>query len=310
MTVTTSPTPPPASSSARQSGVPASRRWQHYRPGRIARRFWRDKVGVASLGGLLFLVLVAVVSRFWTPYEPTEQNLLARLQGPSAAHWLGTDSLGRDILSRLMTATWTALTSAALAVGLAMVGGVLLGLFAGYLEGVLDAVLSRISDLLLSLPPLLFAVAIVGALGPGLTNAMIAIGVLLLPRFYRLTRAATMEIKNETFVEAARASGAGTVSIVRHHVLPNITSPLLVQISFSAAVAIVSESGLSFLGLGAQSPTTSWGSMVDEGFDRLAESSWSIIPPSVAIVITILLLSLLGDSLRDAAGRQTSGGRE
>jgi len=288
-------------------GVRPRHRWA-YRPGRIARRFWRDKVGVAALCGLVVLVLVAVVSRFWTPYEPTSQDLLARLQEPSAEHWLGTDSLGRDILSRLMTATWTALTSSALAVGLAMVGGILLGLFAGYLEGPLDAVLSRLTDLLLSLPPLLFAIAIVGALGPSLTNAMIAIGVLLLPRFFRLTRVATKEVKHETFVEAARASGTGTLSIFRHHVLPNITSPLLVQISFAAAVAIVSESGLSFLGLGAQSPTTSWGSMADEAFDRLAESSWSIVPPSAAIVITILLLSLLGDSLRDAAGRQTGRG--
>jgi peptide/nickel transport system permease protein len=288
-------------------GVP-NRRWWSYRQGRIARRFWRDRVGVAALIVLLLLVLVAIVSRFWTPYPVTDQDLLARLQGPSSEHLLGTDSVGRDILSRLMTATWTALTASSLAVALAIGVGVTLGLFAGYLGGFVDGLISRVSDLLLSLPPLLFAIAIVGALGPSLTNAMIAIGVLLMPRFFRLTRVTTREVKNETFVEAARASGTGTLRIFRHHVLPNITSPLLVQVSFAFAVAIVSESGLSFLGLGAQSPTTSWGAMADEGFDRLAESGWSIIPPSVAIVITILALSLLGDSLRDAAGRQT--GRE
>lgn len=278
-----------------------------YRPGRTMRQFGRDKVGIACLVLLVLLILVGVLSIFWTPYDPAAQNLLDRLQTPSSAHWLGTDSIGRDILSRLMAATWTALTSCTLAVGLALIGGVLLGLLAGFLEGPLDWFFSRFNDVLLSLPPLLFAVAIVGALGPSLTNAMLAIGVLLLPRFFRLTRIATVQSKKEDYVEAARASGAGSLRILRKHVLPNIASPLVIQISFSAAVAIVSEAGLSFLGLGVQPPTASWGSMTREGFDRLAESSWSIVPPSAILVVTILLVSLLGDSLRDASGRQSGG---
>ncbi|TQM11312.1 ABC transporter permease [Pseudonocardia kunmingensis] len=280
-----------------------------YRPGRVMRRFLADRVGVTALVVVLILVVIALVSRFWTPVDPTAQELLDRLEGPSSAHWLGTDNVGRDILSRLMRATWTALTSCALAVGLAVAVGVPLGLLAGYAEGFLDGLLGRISDVLMSLPPLLFAVAIVGALGPSLTNAMIAIGVLLMPRFFRLTRISTREVKNEDFVEAARASGTTTMRILGRHVLPNIASPLLIQISFGAAVAIVSESGLSFLGLGAQAPTASWGSMVKEGFDRLAENSWSMYPPAIMIVVTVLVLSLLGDGLRDAVGRQTGGRR-
>lgn len=280
-----------------------------YRPGRVMRRFLSDRVGVTSLVVLMVLVLVGVLSRFWTPMDPTSQELLNRLEGPSSAYWLGTDNIGRDILSRLMGATWTALTSSALAVGLAVVVGVPLGLLAGYAGGFLDGLLNRMSDVLMSLPPLLFAVAIVGALGPSLTNAMIAIGVLLMPRFFRLTRISTREVKNEDYVEAARASGTSTVRILGRHVLPNIASPLLIQISFGAAVAIVSESGLSFLGLGAQAPTASWGSMVKEGFDRLAESSWSMYPPAIMIVVTVLALSLFGDSLRDAVGRQSGGRR-
>lgn len=289
------------------TGEASARSRFRYRPGRMMCRFWRDKVGVVCLAMLVLLLAVALLSRFWTPLDPTEQDLLSRLQSPTGAHWLGTDSLGRDILSRLMSATWTALTSSLIAVGLALFGGVLLGLLAGFIEGPFDAVLSRLNDVLLSLPPLLFAVAIVGALGPNLTNAMIAIGILLLPRFFRLTRVSTQAVKREDFVEAARASGAGVFRILVRHVLPNIASPLVIQISFSASVAIVSEAGLSFLGLGAQAPSSSWGSMTKEGFDRLAESAWSIVPPSVILVFAILVLSLLGDSLRDASGRQTAG---
>jgi peptide/nickel transport system permease protein len=282
---------------------------RRYRPGRVARRFAADRTGTVFLAVLAVLVVTALVSRVWTPYDPAAQDLVARLEGPSGAHLLGTDNLGRDILSRLMTATWTAITSCLLAVGLAVVVGVPLGLLAGYAEGPLDGVLSRICDVLMALPPLLFAVAIVGALGPSLTNAMIAVGVLLVPRFYRLTRISTKEVKHEDFVEAARASGTTPARILATHVLPNIASPLLVQVSFGAAVAIVAESGLSFLGLGAQPPQASWGSMVKEGFDRIAEDSWSMYPPALTIVLAILALSLVGDSLRDAVGRGSGSGR-
>lgn len=288
------------------AAAPRRLRW---RPGRIARRFGRNRVAVTSTVVFGILVLIALVSLVWTPQDPAKQDLLGRLSGPSGDHWLGTDAVGRDLCSRLMVATRVALVSSLQAVGLAFVVGVPLGLVAGYFGGILDAVLSRIADVLLALPPLLFAIAIVGVLGRGLTNAMIAIGVLLAPRFFRLTRAATKDSRDEIFVEAARASGSSTSRILLRHVLPSVSSPLLVQISFGAAVAIVAESGLSFLGLGAQSPTASWGSMLKDGFDNLATSKWPIFPPSIAMVVTILVLSLVGDGLRDAVGRQTEGGR-
>ncbi|MCK8669772.1 ABC transporter permease [Rhodococcus sp. NPDC003382] len=275
-----------------------------YTPGRTMKRLLQDRVGMFCLVGLTFLVLVGVVAQFWTPKDPAAQSLLNRLESPSSEYWLGTDAVGRDILSRLMVATGVDLAAAALAVGIGIVVGASLGLMAGYLGGLLDSVTSRVSDVLLSLPPLLFAVAIVGALGPSLTNAMIAIGVLLAPRFFRLVRVSTREIVNEDYVEAARSGGAGPIRIMTRHVAPNIISPLLIQISFGASVAIVAESGLSFLGLGVQPPTASWGSMVKEGFDNLAINGWTIIPSSVVIVVTILMLSLFGDSLRDAVGSQ------
>jgi len=278
-----------------------------YRPGRTARRFARDKTGVLCLAALLVLLAISLISLVWTPYDIAAQDLTNRLRSPSAEHWLGTDSLGRDILSRLMAATWTAVLSCLVGMGIAVVGGVVFGIIAGFLEGPLGWVLNRTSDVLMALPPLLFAVAIVGALGPSLTNAMIAVGVLLLPRFFRLTMVTTMQSRHEDYVEAARAAGASTLRIVARHILPNIASPLIVQISLGASVVIVAEAGLSFLGLGAQPPTPSWGSMIREGFDRLAESSWSIVPPSVVLVAAILVVSLLGDALRDAGGRQQAG---
>ncbi|MFD5810262.1 ABC transporter permease [Rhodococcus aetherivorans] len=275
-----------------------------YTPGRTMKRLLQDRVGMFCLAGLMFFVFIGVLAQFWTPKDPSAQSLLNRLESPSSEYWLGTDAVGRDILSRLMVATGVDLAAAALAVGIGILVGASLGLIAGYLGGVLDSFISRVSDVLLSLPPLLFAVAIVGALGPSLTNAMIAIGVLLAPRFYRLVRVSTREIINEDYVEAARSGGAGPIRIMARHVAPNIVSPLLIQISFGASVAIVAESGLSFLGLGVQPPTASWGSMVKEGFDNLAINGWTIIPSSVMIVVSILMLSLFGDSLRDAVGSQ------
>ncbi|MBH0118411.1 ABC transporter permease [Rhodococcus sp. CX] len=275
-----------------------------YTPGRAAKRLLRDRVAMICLVGLLFLLFVGILAQFWTPKDPTAQDLLRRLESPSADYWLGTDAVGRDILSRLMVATGVDLAAATLAVGIGLAVGACFGLLAGYLGGALDFVTSRVFDVLMSLPPLLFAVAIVGALGPSLINAMIAVGVLLAPRFYRLVRVSTHEVINEDFVEAARSGGAGPGRIMARHIAPNILSPMLVQISFGVSVAIVAESGLSFLGLGVQPPTASWGSMVKEGFDNLAINSWTIVPSSVVIILSILMLSLFGDSLRDAVGSQ------
>jgi len=270
---------------------------------RAMNRFWADRAGVAALVLLGVVLLFGALSLVWTPYDPTAQSLADRVSSPSSAHWLGTDNTGRDILSRLMQATWTATYASLLALVIALVGGVGVGLLAGYFRGPVDRLLSQLNDVLMSLPPLLFAVGIIGALGPSLRNAMIAIGVLLIPRFFRLTRITTIEVMNEDFVEAARSAGAGAGRIVGRHVVPNILAPLTTQVSFAASVAIVGEASLSFLGLGVQPPTASWGGMTKDGFELLSENGWVIIPPSVILVVTILTLSLLSDSLRDANGR-------
>lgn len=287
--------------------VPVRRR----RPfsGRASVRLRRNRAAMASLVYLVVLLLAAVLAPLISPYDPAAQSLPDRYQGPSAAHLLGTDGLGRDVLSRVLDAAGVALLATAEAVGIALAVGALLGLVAGYTGGFVDGVVSRVIDALMSLPPLILAVAIVGILGPGLTNAMLAIGVLLTPTFYRVVRGSTMTVRSATFVESARASGCSTTRILGRHVLPTISSPLLVQTSFAAGVAIVAEASLSFLGLGVQPPQASWGSMLSEAFTDLSRNAFLIVPPTVAIAATILAFSTLGDGLRDALGRQTEGAR-
>jgi peptide/nickel transport system permease protein len=259
---------------------------------------------MVSLGFIVLLMVVALLDDALAPQDPNKQVLLDRLQGPSAAHWLGTDGFGRDVLSRLVVATRVAVVAAVQAVGLALVLGAGLGVVSGYRGAAVDTVLSRIVDSLMALPGLVLALAVVGVLGPGLTNAMIAIGILLSPRFFRIARGATQAVRHETYIDAARAMGCRSTRIMWRHVLPNIASPLLVQTSFAIGIAVLAESGLSFLGLGVQVPQASWGSMLDEAFSDFRETELPLLPPIVMIVATILATSLLGDALRDATGRE------
>jgi peptide/nickel transport system permease protein len=277
--------------------------------GRAGKRLQRNRMAMASLTYLVILAIVAIAAPLIMPHDPTLQDLTQRFQNPSGTHWFGTDGLGRDVLSRLIDAAGIALASTLLAVGIAVAVGATLGVVAGYVGGFFDGVVSRLIDALMSLPPLILAIAIVGILGPGLTNAMLAIGVLLVPTFYRVVRGATMTVRGATYVESARASGCSTSRILTRHVLPMISSPLLVQISFAAGIALVAEASLSFLGLGVQPPQASWGSMLSEAFTDVSRNSFLVVPPTVAIALTILALSTLGDGLRDAFGRQTEGAR-
>jgi peptide/nickel transport system permease protein len=242
------------------------------------------------------------------PHDPARQDLLDRFQGPSWQHWLGSDSLGRDNLSRLIQGTRVTLWAAFEAIGLAIALGIPVGLLAGYVGGALDSVLSRIADVFLALPPLILALAIVGISGPGLTNAMIAVGIVLAPRFFRVARAAAGSVRNETYIEATRATGCSTTRILFRHVLPNSSGPLLVQVTFALGLVVIAEASLSFLGLGAAPPTASWGGMVQDAFENIYSSSFQLIAPSVMITLTILAFSTLGDALRDALGRQSRVG--
>lgn len=272
---------------------------------RFLRRFRRQTLALWALAFLLVLTLAALFAPLVAPYDPLVQNLDRVLEGPSVDHWFGTDELGRDVLSRAVFAARVSLLAAAQAVLIALVIGVPPGLISGLWGGYVDSLIMRATDALMSFPPLILAVAIIAVLGPSLTNAMIAVGVLLSPTFLRLMRATTLAVSQETYVEAARSIGCTRSWIIRKHVLPNVVSPLFVQISVFAGVAMLAEAGLSFLGLGTQPPESSWGAMVGRGFRYINHAPSLIVFPGLAIAVTVLALYVLGDGLRDALGRET-----
>ncbi|MFF0818226.1 ABC transporter permease [Rhodococcus sp. NPDC003318] len=253
-----------------------------------------------SLVFLLLVLFMAIFGSSIAPYDPNAQDLSNSLAGMSGSHWLGTDVYGRDVMSRLLASASVTLLAVVQAVGVAALIGIPTGLFAGFVGGWSGGALSRISDALQSLPPLILAVAIIGIFGPGLTNAMVAIGLVMAPALYRLARGAAESVATETYIEAARALGCSKRRLLWNHVLPNASSPLLVQLSFAAGLAIVAEASLSFLGLGVQPPQTSWGSMVREAFDNVYTAPGLIVAPAVMIVLTVLAFSTFGDGLRDA----------
>lgn len=273
------------------------------RRSRVLRRLCRNRAAMASLAVLLILVLVAIFAGLIAPQDPNRVTLRVRLTGPSAEHWLGTDELGRDVLSRLVVATRVDLLASLEAVGIAAAIGVPLGLVAGYFGGVSDLLLGRVIDALMTLPPLILAVVVVAILGPGLRNAMLAIAVLIVPGLYRVVRAATQSAGSELYVESARAAGCSNRRILWRHILPAVAPPLLVQASFAASVVIVAEASLSFLGLGARAPQATWGSMLQDASSNITTSGYLVYPPTIMVGVTILALSLLGDGLRDALGR-------
>lgn len=273
------------------------------------RRFWRrmkrQRPAMVALGFVGFLIVVTILADVLAPFDPDAQAVRDRLSGPSADHLLGTDDLGRDILSRLIVATRISLGAAVQAVGIGLVLGLPLGLIAGYRRGWVDAVLSRIVDGFMSIPPLLLAVAIVGVLGPNLTNAMIAVGLAYAPRIFRLMRATSMSVREETYIEATRAAGASTARIIIRHVLPNVLPALLVQVSLMMGFSILAEASLSFLGLGVQPPAASWGAMLGRAYRDIYQAPLLVVFPGVAIMLTVLAFNVLGDGLRDALGRET-----
>lgn len=282
---------------------------QEHAPGpgaaaRMLRRFRRQRLAVWSLAFLAALTAGAVRAPWVAPYDPLLQNLDRVLEAPSADHWFGTDELGRDVFSRTLFAARISLLAAAQAVLIAIALGVPPGLIAGLWGGRMDALIMRATDALMSFPPLILAVALIAVLGPSLTNAMIAVGILLSPTFLRLMRATTMAVAQETYVEAARSIGCSRGWIIRKHVLPNVVSPLFVQISVFAGVAMLAEAGLSFLGLGAQPPDSSWGAMVGRGFRYISHAPSLIVFPGLAIAVTVLALYVVGDGLRDSLGRE------
>jgi peptide/nickel transport system permease protein len=246
------------------------------------------------------VAVVALVGPMATPYNPTAMQLVGRLQPPSNQHLLGTDELGRDILSRLLAGAAVALLVGITSVGIAGSVGVSLGLIAGFYGRIIDNIVTSVMDVLLAFPSLLLALVIVAALGPSLTNAIIAVAIAKVPQFARLVRATVLTTKESDYVVAARAAGATNTRLMKDHVLANSFAPVIVHASLSFGTAIVAAATLSFLGLGAQPPTPEWGSMLNEGQQVLRTAPWVATFPGLAILVTVIGCNLVGDGLRDA----------
>ena len=245
-------------------------------------------------------VALAIFAPWLAPFDPVETSWSAIRQAPSAAHWFGTDDIGRDVLSRVIWGTRASLMAGVVSVSISLALGVPIGLAAGFAGGFVDALISRITDAFLACPFLILAIALAAFLGPNLTNAMIAIGVSATPIFVRLTRGQVINVKVEDYIEAARALGNPPLRIAWRHVLPNILAPVLVQATLAIAAAIIAEASLSFLGLGQQPPAPSWGSMLNVAKNYVDNAPWMAIWPGLAIFVLVLAFNVLGDGLRDA----------
>ena len=261
---------------------------------------WR-RHGVTTLGAILVsLVLVAAAAApLIVPFSPYDLDVVQMLQAPSPTHWLGTDEVGRDVLSRTVYAARISIEVALVAVGVGFSVGTLLGLVAAYFGGVIDAVLMRFMELLFSFPAILLAVVLMASLGTNILNAMMAIGIIFIPGFARLARASTMDVLRQQYIEAARAIGMSDARIMFREVLPNILAPSLVEAAVAFAYAILLESALSFLGLGAQPPEPSWGNMINTGRGFMAQAPWLGLVPGFALFLCVLGFNLLGDGMRD-----------
>lgn len=268
----------------------------------IWRRMKRNRLAMLGLVIVILLVLVAVFADQIADYntEVIKQNVVIRYQAPSAEHWCGTDELGRDIFARLVHGARISLLVGVVAVFIALATGGVLGAIAGYFGGIADNLIMRIMDVFLSIPILLLAIMIVAALGTSMTNLMLAIGLASMPTFARVVRASVLSVKDQEFVEAAKAIGGKSSHIIFRHIIPNCLSPIIVQATLRVATAILSTASLSFIGLGIKPPAPEWGAMLASGRGAIRDAPHVVVIPGLLIMITILALNLLGDGLRDA----------
>src|SRR6266851_1953736 len=275
-------------------------RWQDSRLGSTILRLRRSKMVVAAGCFLLLMVLVAAVAPLFAPYDPLAMQPAVRFEGPSLVHPFGTDEYGRDVLSRLMYGARISLEVGIISVGISLVDGAILGLVAGYYRSGIDMVISRLMDILFAFPAILLAIALMAMLGSDIRNVMLAIGIVNVPIFMRVARASALTVRTTQYVEAAQASGAGDLRLLSRHILPNIAAALIVQATLAFAWAIIAEAALSFLGLGTQPPTPSWGIMLSKGRDCMEQSPSAVIFSGAAISLAVLSLNIMGDGLRDA----------
>jgi peptide/nickel transport system permease protein len=286
-------------------GAPAGPRQTGLR--RFIASFRRQRLGLIGIVLTSFVVICATFAPWIAPYDPVKIDPINLLEPPSAEHWLGTDGLGSDVFSRIVYGARISLYSGFLVVSISMILGTVIGLVAGYAGGLVDGLLMRLMDALLAFPGLILALAITAALGPSLTNAMIAIAVLSLPGAARLVRGETLSLRERDFVTAERLLGAGPVRILFRHVLPNAMAPVIVIASLRVGGAVLVETGLSFLGLGVQPPTPSWGSMVNEGARFLERAPWIAMGAGGAIFLTVLGANFIGDAVRDVMDPRLRG---
>ena len=274
-------------------------------------RFWRRLLETRLVGtGLVIsalVVLCALAAPLLAPYAPNEQDYLALTDPPSLAHPLGTDDIGRDVLSRIIYGSRVSLEVGLIAVGIALGVGVFFGLVAGYAGGLADDVIMRVVDAIQAFPNLILALAITAALGPSIANAMLAIGFVATPGIARLTRGQTLSVREREFVAAARVCGASPLGIMRLHIWPNVTAPIIVQATLLMGTAIVTEAALSFLGVGVQPPTPSWGAMLRTGSQYLEVAPWIGMASGAAIFVTVLAINFVGDGLRRALDPRLAG---
>lgn len=273
-------------------------------PSRLGSRAWKKfKAGKGALVGLVlvgFFVALAVLAPILPLTDPAAQDWAAVRKAPSDLHWMGTDELGRDVLSRIVFGAQASLMAGVVSVAIAVLIGVPVGLVSGYFGGWLDQIVSRLTEAFLAMPFLILAIAFAAFLGPSLTNAMIAIGLSAMPVFIRLTRGQVLSVKTEDYVEGARAIGLSHIRIMWNYILPNALPPIVVQATLTIASAIIAEASLSFLGLGQQPPSPSWGSALNTAKNFLTQAPWMALWPGAAIFLVVMGFNLMGDGLRDA----------
>ncbi len=264
------------------------------------RRFRRSPGAITGAIVVGLILLAAICAPLIATHDPLAQALGAQSQPPSAAHWLGTDKLGRDVFARIVYGARTSIGIGFVAVGVAITAGTLIGLIAGYSGGRIDGALMGAMDVMLAFPSIILAIGITTILGPSITNLMIAVGIVYIPQYARLARSSVLQVKELEYVEAARAIGTRVPAILVRHILPNIVAPLLVQATLGIATAELEAAGLSYLGLGARPPAPEWGAMLNDARDYWVSAPWALIVPGVAITTLVLGFNLLGDGLRDA----------
>ena len=267
----------------------------------VWRRLKKSKVAIVGLVILIFLTFIAVFADLLVDYNVAiKQDLVHKLQGPSAEHWLGTDSFGRDILARIIHGSRISLSIGFIAVIISLIVGGAIGSIAGYYGGKLDMIVMRFIDVLMSIPSMLMCICVVTVLGPGMSNLMVAVTISYVATFCVIVRSSILTIKNSDYIEAARATGVGTFRIILKHIIPNTMGPIMVQATLSIGSVILSAAGLSFVGLGVMPPTPEWGAILTEGKEFIRTAPHIVLFPGIAIMLAVMSLNFLGDGLRDA----------